>query len=237
MESLGFAGNVSFTSDDGSVIAGQNASVEYLKSQSFVWSERFGLRSLGDLPNGSSRNYVVDGSADGRVIVGDAIDQDSTWGWRAYKWTEDAGMTSLGSLGDGSLVKDLSADGRVAIGDVIDWTPIDYGGGLYVYYAIEDPFIWQEYHGMRRLRDVLAEGGITLGTRAQGATHELLQVSPDGRLLLGSTSTSDPNDFYSPSVTTYWIVDLAVPEPSCLVPTAIAALMFLCKHRRATRRG
>jgi hypothetical protein len=219
------------------VIAGQNVSAEYLKSQSFVWSEGLGLRSLGDLPSGSSRNYVVDGSADGRVIVGDAIDRDSSWGWRAYKWTESEGMTSLGSIGDGSIVKDLSADGRVAIGDVIDWTRFDYGGGSYGYYAFQDPFVWQERRGMLRLRDFLAESGILLDAREQGATHELLQVSPDGRLLLGSTSTSDPNDFYSPSVTKYWIVDLEVPEPSCLAPTAIAALMFLCKHRRATRRG
>lgn len=231
--SLGFSGNVRFVSADGRVIAGQDPFSEQSKSQSFVWSEELGRRSLGDLPAGLSNNYVVDGSADGRTIVGDAMVHDAIWNWRAYKWTEADGMTSLGAVGDGSLVTDLSANGQVAIGDVIDWTPVDYGG-FDVFYAFREPFVWDENHGMRRLRDILAASGISLDTREQGATHEVLQVSPDGQLILGLTNKEGPDRL---SETTYWIVNLTVPEPPAFASLLISTPLVLLYRRRSMRQS
>jgi probable HAF family extracellular repeat protein len=71
-----------------------------------------GLGSLGRRKYGSEATSV---SADGSVIVGSATTDD---GEEAFRWTEDAGMQSLGDI-DGYVeagAMGVSADGSVIVG-------------------------------------------------------------------------------------------------------------------------
>jgi len=71
---------------------------------------------LGDLPDGDTRSFARDVSADGSVVVGLA---SSAPGLEAFRWTSAGGMVGLGRLGGGtdSQAYGVSDDGSVVAGE------------------------------------------------------------------------------------------------------------------------
>ena len=114
---------------------------------------------LGDLPGGSyeSRPYAISG--DGSTVVGYSRDDG---GKRAFIWTADEGMVSLGTLGGSSQAHGVSDDGSVVVG--YSYCP----NGSYYYVG----FRWTADEGMIRLddRDTGIHPGWAYGVSGDGST-------------------------------------------------------------------
>ncbi len=192
------------------------------KSESIIWTEAAGILGLGDLPNGQQNNEPIAISADGGVVVGKAAVANLSGMWRAYRWTATAGMQSLGTLGDGSEATMVSGDGKVVIGLVSDYVPFPFG-----IINRHESFLWDETHGMRRLREAFEDYGIHLGSRDEGQTHEALQISFDGKKILGRTSTTIEGTFPPLDRSHLWIANLQVPEPHGYSAIAFSILALL----------
>ena len=83
---------------------------------------------------------------DGSTVVGDS---EATDGLRAFRRTQESGMERLGEfLGVGFThsASAVSVDGSVAVG-----SGTGPGGN--------EAFVWDEHHGMRKLKAVLNETG------------------------------------------------------------------------------
>jgi probable HAF family extracellular repeat protein len=164
-----FESKANAVSADGSVVVGTTG-------EAFRWTAAEGMVGLGDLPGAGFQSAAHGVSADGSVIVGEAHPEDAIS--EAFRWTAVGGMVGLGDLpstnpGSGSfrsIARAVSADGSVVVGQ---GRP---DGGY------EAAFIWDAEHGMRSLRDVLAQGGATVdGWRLT----EALAVSGDGHTVVG----------------------------------------------------
>lgn len=202
LETLGVAHDVS---GDGSVIVGSNGN-----SQAFRWTEATGPVVLDPLPGGPCcwGTYANGVSADGAVIVGQALDAD----FRdvAFRWTEDTGMINLGILptDSRSVAYDISADSTVVVGnsgswEAFRWTADDgmiglgflpglpistagaaSGDGSTIVGSAEGgASIWDPVNGWRNLAEMLeTDFGIDLGGfRPSAATG----ISDDGRTITG----------------------------------------------------
>ena len=107
-------------SADGSVIVGNGTTAT--GKQAFRWTQRDGMVSLGNLPDGGfKQSWAVAVSADGSVIVGYG-DPDGSNKWethRGFRWTQGEGMVLLGGLDSSARSEALavSADGSVIVGD------------------------------------------------------------------------------------------------------------------------
>ena len=118
---------------DGSVIVGTSFSTE--GEQAFLWTESTGLVGLGDLPDTSysSRANAVNG--DGTIVVGSHLGSAVTVTRRkAWVWTAESGMVSLGTPTLGCEAFDISRTGLVIVGYTATsgatikpakWTPED----------------------------------------------------------------------------------------------------------------
>lgn len=74
------------------------------------------FQALGSLPGGVQTSEVRGVSADGRVVVGRAMQETND---RAFRWTREEGMVGLVNLPGGTLPSiacGASADGRVIVG-------------------------------------------------------------------------------------------------------------------------
>jgi len=138
-------------SRDGQVIVGHSSSEASGNggSEAFLWTEAGGMVGLGDLPGGEFWSRALAVSGNGSVVVGesDAVDDDRIAS-AAFRWTERDGMVALGSLSDDDTVSwasGVSADGKIIVG-----TDTQAGS---------EAFLWTEELGMRRLVDILEQGG------------------------------------------------------------------------------
>lgn len=153
-------------SDDGSTIAGSSGGFPpraYRRGNS-------GGVSLIPLPSGFTAAHGDMISGDGKVVVGFGWGQFT--GWRAYRWSEDAGAHDLGVLGEKEWyrAKDLSQDGSVVVG-----------------YGWDKDEVTREnvaYEAYRWTHDQQMVGLGTLPGRAQSTAAV---VSEDGQLVLGTT--------------------------------------------------
>jgi probable HAF family extracellular repeat protein len=124
-------------SADGSVVVGNGATAS--GQQAFRWTQREGMVSLGNLPDGGfKQSWAVGVSADGSVIVGYG-DPDGSGNWdrhQGFRWTKGGGMALVGSLDGAARYEALgvSADGSVTVGDggtqAFRWTPRGGAVGL-----------------------------------------------------------------------------------------------------------
>jgi probable HAF family extracellular repeat protein len=133
-----------------------------------------GLGSLqpGLVPDGSAFGV----SSEGTVIVGYSYNLAGCI--EAFRWTEERGMEGLGDLPGGefrSIALDVSRDGAVLVGEgaIAAWDP-DVAG--------REAFMWDRYHGMRSLKQVLErECGFRLDgwhlTSAEGVSDDGLTVT------------------------------------------------------------
>jgi uncharacterized membrane protein len=175
---------------------------------------------LGFLSGGSS-SWAVDTSADGTVVVGNAVHHMEGYTSKfteAFIWTDEGGMVGLGSLAEIPMkvllseAKGVSGNGEVIVGQTCTST------------GTELPFIWDAQNGMRSLSDVLAdECGLDLtgwdlvmatGISANGLTIVGIGYNPDGQW-------------------EGWIA--TIPEPATMVLLCGAAVPVLLKRRRKSR--
>lgn len=164
----------------GEVIVGTAASAPgSIFREAYRWTSEGGYERLGYLqPEGFRSSDAVAVSPDGSVVVGGSyvFSQGSFDSAAAYRWTEETGMVSLGTLPDGagfSQALDVSDDGRRIVGSAA----VDGGGNR--------PFLWDDEHGIRRLTDALLED---YGLDVAGEGWSLLAanaISGDGRAIVG----------------------------------------------------
>ncbi len=125
------------------------------------------MQGLGALP-GDIVSSACGISADGSTIVGVSFNADDH---EAFRWTASTGMVGLGHLGfDWTWATGVSGDGSVVVG---------YGR---TQPNPQEALIWDETHGMRRLKDVLTAEGLDLtGWRLT----EPAGISDDGNVIAG----------------------------------------------------
>jgi len=117
-----------------------------------------GLRFL---PGGQQYSQAWHVSQGGSVVVGTAAAQDGTF--RAFRWTRQGGMVSLGTLGTSSEGRGVSADGSVVVG--FTSSPV----------------------GVRAFRWTIGSGMVSLGVLPGGAA-----INGAGPLMIPSASRPRP---------------------------------------------
>ncbi|MCC5941917.1 MAG: BspA family leucine-rich repeat surface protein [Balneolaceae bacterium] len=151
-------------SPDGRVVAGYTT-VD-AGNQGYIWTENDGLTLLGTLP-GHSNSRATGVASNGQAVVGGIFSPD-----RAYRWTPNGGMISLGSTNElASFAFDVSADGSVVVGR-------DQNRNL-SYQA----FRWTAGGGMELL------GGFIEGDHPSSEAHS---VSADGNVITGHSPMFNP---------------------------------------------
>ncbi|MBN1489352.1 MAG: PEP-CTERM sorting domain-containing protein [Phycisphaerae bacterium] len=130
-----------------------------------------GLSILGDLPGGRTEAIAYGVSADGSVVVGRGVseqsDQNGYLGREAFRWTAEQGMVGLGSLPGGkydTVAYSVSANGNVIVGE-------GYAADGY-----SEAFRWTAEEGMVGL-------GRLASDRFCGSTAN--DVSADGSIIVG----------------------------------------------------
>jgi probable HAF family extracellular repeat protein len=173
-------------SHNGSVVVGGASSAVSLAGSSFEldfeafrWTQQTGMVALGDLAGGGFHSFANAVSGDGSVVVGASTSAASGISdFEAFRWTEATGMVGLGDLPGGNFASTataVSADGSIIVGS----SAVAIGdGGLDIY----APFIWDAVNGMRDLRAVFANLGLTL---PELDMTDATAVSDDGRTIAG----------------------------------------------------
>jgi probable HAF family extracellular repeat protein len=196
-------------SSDGSVVAGSSYNMpNWTSQQAFRWTQSGGIQGLGFLP-GDSESFVNNISPDGSVIAGSSY--DSSGNERAFRWTENSGMVTIGGHLPGMNTThpmDLTTDGSTIVG--VSYSDISYSFAA---------FIWDAQHGMRNLQSVLqSEYGLNLtGWNLQGAYG----ITPNGSAIVGyGTNPSGQTEaFYA-----------VIPEPATLSLFILGSLGLLKKR-------
>jgi probable HAF family extracellular repeat protein len=196
-------------SPDGSVLVGWSENTS--RNRRAVRWEGRDILVLGGLGGEESGAYGV--SADGSVVVGWAEHADGLQD--AFRWENDT-MVGLGMLpGDWEegLARAVSGDGSVVVGYVSNESD-------------DEPFIWDEDHGIRSLTELLTQHGIDL---SDWDLDTAVDISADGRVIVG-------NGYHiSAARSEGWIA--TIPEPSTLTTLAtLAAALFLARLCRKRKR-
>jgi len=174
-------------SHDGSVIVGWVRCLDGSCAQNpFRWTEGTGVVRLGTLSQPTTDSGIATAvSADGATVVGwSASPRASTVNGytasEAFRWTEASGMVGLGFLPNSpinySRAISVSGDGSIIVGVALGRAD----EGLTV-------FIWDEVHGMRRLKDVLTDDcGLDLRNWFFRGYHDRpVSISADGTTVVG----------------------------------------------------
>ena len=173
IDNLELASASSAVSGDGLTIVGSQSSQPW--NEAFRWTVTTGIVGLGSSADGTLRSYAAHAiSANGNVIVGQGFHLAATTESEAFSWTQATGLVGLGDLPGGPFYSnawDVSGDGTYIVGTVKS------GAG-------DEAFIWDSFHGMRSLRNVLiTDYGVTnltgwtlLAARA---------ISADGQTIVG----------------------------------------------------
>ena len=135
-------------SADGSVIVGASTDGSAVYSRAVVWRAATGWQpvgGVGNLPNGREAE-ALGVSADGAVIVGSDYVQNPDFSstFTAWRWTAAIGIVPIAT---DFYVGGVSPDGLVIVGT-------DQSSGD------NQPAIWDEVHGVRNLRTLLADQGL-----------------------------------------------------------------------------
>jgi probable HAF family extracellular repeat protein len=202
-----FGNSAAGVSADGAVIVGnvQRLSFPSLALEAFRWTSQTGMAGLGDLSGGIAYSEASDVSADGSVIVGRSLAGPRDY--RGFRWTESTGMVELPPVA--GFGPTLAAIGIAGNGNVI--VGVSEGGA----------FAWDEFHGTRRIEELLSAQGVDLnGSRlvtARAASYDGLTIVGEGRRLDGGDEA--------------WIARLDagtfVPEPSSLLIAALGAVAIV----------
>jgi probable HAF family extracellular repeat protein len=162
---------------------------------------------LGTVPSGGSVGYSLNISADSTVIVG--YDQSDN-GTEAFRWTQETGMVSLGTLAVGEsyygqLYISTSADGSIIVGA-----------------STNQAFHWTQKTGMVSLKETLIGAGLDVSgwslTSANG-------ISADGFTIVG-------NGINPSGQSEAWVANLEpIPEPLTILGS-IAAIAFAAGFER-----
>ncbi|MEF8719147.1 MAG: autotransporter domain-containing protein [Candidatus Accumulibacter necessarius] len=159
-------------SADGNVVVGA-ASDANTRNRAFRWTQAGGMVDLGTL--GGTYAYAWadsvawDVSADGNVVVGDALNADKVY--RAFRWTQADGMIDLGTLGGvNSHAHAVSADGNVVVG----WASIG---------PTSRAFRWSQASGMQSVEQWLAANGVTVAPGLE--TDSATGTSANGSVVVG----------------------------------------------------
>jgi len=201
-------------SADGSLIVGFGTNSSGNR-EAALWGPNQSLQGLGDLVGGYFESDAYAISPDGSTIVG--FSQEQT-GRRAFRWTSQHGMVSLGLLPDGdtfSEARSASMNGRVIVG-----TCGTHSRG-------DQAFVWTTAMGMRAVRDLLVEDyGLDLtGWHLTEATG----VSSDGSTIVGS-------GFNPMGYPDAWIATIPGLAPACSADitndgkTTVADFNVLARH-------
>lgn len=177
-------------SDDGHVIVGVTGT-----GWAFRWTPQSGMNVIAQTP-GSSGAYGVSG--DGSVVIGYYNPDQFQGSNNAFRWTQETGVVLLGDLPTGSntsVAYDVSNDGNVIVG----YGSIQVSSG-----TTQRAFYWDSTHGMRYLKDVLANE-FEIDLTGWDNLFEATAISNDGTKIVGMGS-------YNGFSRTF-LVDLAtVPE-------------------------
>jgi probable HAF family extracellular repeat protein len=204
-------------SADGSAVVGTLAVGDFA-GPAYRWTMQTGSMELPLLPRpriagGEARAVTADGS----VVVGYNSYRFGLGGIfdEAFRWTEQEGTISLQSGGwDNTLALDVSADGSVVVGRGVD--PATTSAGA---------FIWTAETGMISLRDALIFGG---ATNLDGWTLFTANgISADGRTVVGTANGPNGQEAFVATIG-------AIPEPSTLALSLIAAAAWFAVARRKT---
>jgi len=114
------------------------------------------------------------------VIVGQAKDGAEQGQRRAFRWTSEKGMESLGTLkgGRGSSACGISADGLVIVGDVKDGVAQNQ----------RRAFRWTAEKGMQSVEKVLTDKGLL---PLQWRLTRVYAITPSGTVLIGEAAYTD----------------------------------------------
>ena len=189
-----------------------------------------GLGRLGDHPS----SYAADVSGDGSAIVGwsgvgmptGPLPTSGTPGDEAFLWTEADGMIGLGFLpGYGwSEATAISADGSVVVGSsaaLID-------NGEFTSVGQHEAFIWDAEHGMRNLKDLLADQyGLEMPDWSLGTPTG---ISADGRVIVGNGGSGLAGGGA-------WMVTIPEPSTFALMATGLLGWAGLVRGKRKFRRS
>jgi uncharacterized membrane protein len=171
-----------------------------------LWTERGGMRDLGDLPGGLSESAAF-AANDRGDIVGYGYIAGPGYGYRrAIVWSEDGAMRQLGALDpdDDSIAVDVNKDGTV-----LGWS-VPTPGGVATDFI---PWIWDERDGMRSLNDLLPDDWKAYGAGAINDKGEIvIKAKRDGEW---ATVLLSPKN----------------PEPGTLLLGAAAGFVFLLRRR------
>jgi hypothetical protein len=198
------------TIDDGFRVRGISADGDFL----------FGNRVTGESTGAAVRRswdgietIVADGSlfvdataasADGSVVVGHGNED-------AYHWNAPDATTTIGKLpmqGDSTSPLGVSANGKIVVG---------YAEG-----APQGAFVWDKWHGMRSIHQLLLDDGIDVSEKTFADARF---VTSDGRTFLGTGRNETGERLV-------WVATV-VPEPaSCVMALiGVAALAIRCRRK------
>lgn len=167
-------------SGDGSVVALSCFDSLSNSLEAYRWTPQGQLDSLGDFAGSPHMSAAAAISRDGSTIIGSVRRNADTL---AFAWrTEEGELQDLGHFPAypsiaGALA--VNADGSVIVGRA------SVGGSTF------RAFVWDHAHGLRPLHDVLASGGIDLGT---SRLWQASAISDDGRTIAGIAFTGSVPD-------------------------------------------
>jgi uncharacterized membrane protein len=205
-------------SDDGTTVVGihsfyhpdQTIDTDY----AFVWTEEEGTINLGS-PIGSTRSLGIEASANGSVILGQALGPSSDH----FLWREASGFDLLGpypdAVGEGTAysAQDITPDGDLIAGFAI----VSEGSP-----NMREPFVWDETRGFRSLRTILdtATGTPLTGWGDLGVGNA---ISADGTVIVGY-GTPDGGQREQGWVMLFERGEI-IPEPTSLLLITVALVI------------
>jgi probable HAF family extracellular repeat protein len=203
-------------SSDGKVVVGYSSSANVTSNyEAFRWTEETGMVGLGDLPGGEFNSAAAAVSNDGRIVFG--YGQMEGIYETAFRWTAETGMLPLFDHGSDiiySVVAGISADGQIVVGQFASDDPK----------AVDGPFVWSEEEGLRPLRTILANAGISIDPDLY--LHPT-GVSADASRIIGY-ATVDGTHLYDTFLIT-------LPEPSATL--FFAGLLIYLSRRLNFRKS
>lgn len=169
----GYHSNGIAVSGDGKVVVGNSdrETNEDLHAQPFRWTAAGGMVGLGILP-GMWSSSAIGVSSNGSIVVGNARKPGPDWddvSSKAFRWTADGGMVSLGHLRGGGNYGEanaISGDGAIIVGQS------DSTSGL-------QPFRWTAAGGM-----------VGLGHLPGSTNGVAYAVSGDGSVIVGESKSA-----------------------------------------------
>ncbi len=193
--------------------------------EAFRWTQAGGLQLLGDLLGGQHESQATAISHDGSTVVGTTSSAQTPPGrsTEPFRWTTDAGMTSLG-FPQGRLSaspNDVSGDGSLVVGT--SYRGVNGDSAL-------KAFVWNEEGGSQDLKYWLSTDHRLSNALLGWELSEANAVSADGKVIVGYGI--NPAGKYEG-----WVA--VVPEPGALSTLTIAltfAAVVLIVRGRATSR-